>query len=84
MTDTPEQTIIIYGTTWCGDCRRSVDFLNFNQIQFQWIDIDKDKEARVYVEKVNNGYRSVPTILFPDGSILVEPSLNELRKKLEL
>ena len=78
--NTPE--IIIYGTTWCYDSRRARQVFDQNQIPYTWIDIDKDLEARKYVEQVNRGYRSVPTIIFPDGSMLVEPSNSELCKKL--
>lgn len=74
--------ITVYGTTWCGDTRRARRFLEQHNIPYKWIDIDQDKEARGYIEKVNNGYRSVPTILFPDGSMLVEPSTKKLAEKL--
>ena len=74
--------ILVYGTTWCGDSRRARRTLDENQIEYTWIDIDTDMEGRKYVESVNRGYRSVPTILFPDGSLLVEPSLSALKTKL--
>jgi mycoredoxin len=76
--------IIVYGTTWCGDTRRARRVLDENSIDYEWVDIDQDSQARKYVEEVNHGYRSVPTIVFPDGSMLVEPSTNELMKKLEI
>ena len=76
--------IIVYGTTWCGDTRRARRVLDENSIAYDWVDIDQDSQARKYVEEVNHGYRSVPTIVFPDGSMLVEPSTNELMKKLEI
>jgi mycoredoxin len=76
--------IIFYGTTWCFDCRRARTVLDQNKIAYTFIDIDKDAEGRKYVEQVNSGFRSVPTIVFPDGSILVEPSNNELKAKLGL
>jgi glutaredoxin len=53
-----------------------------NGIEYKWVNIDQDLEGRAYVEQVNNGYRSVPTIVFPDGSILVEPTNSELTHKL--
>jgi glutaredoxin-like protein len=74
--------IIVYGTVWCGDTRRARAYLDQNKISYRWIDIDLDKEARKYVESVNRGYRSVPTIIFPDGSMLVEPSVSQLAAKL--
>ncbi len=76
--------IILYGTTWCGATRRARTFLDEHNIPYQWIDIDKDIEAARFVEKTNRGYRSVPTILFPDGSILVEPPTSQLALKLGL
>jgi glutaredoxin-like protein len=74
--------IVVYGTSWCGDSRRARRLMDENQIAYTWIDIDKDLEARKYVESINRGYRSVPTIIFPDGSKLVEPSSSELKVKL--
>lgn len=76
--------IIMYGTTWCYETRRARATFDQNNIPYIWIDIDEDMEARQFVERVNNGYRSVPTIVFPDGSILVEPSVAELNRKLGL
>lgn len=76
------ETILVYGTSWCGGSRRAKRMLDENKIPYQWIDIDEKKDARAIVEEINNGYRSVPTILFPDGSRLVEPSDEELAKKL--
>ncbi|GAP06068.1 glutaredoxin [Anaerolinea thermolimosa] len=79
-----ETEIIVYGTTWCGDSRRARRILDENQIPYLWVDIDSDSEGRKFVEQVNKGYRSVPTIVFPDGTILVEPSSSELKEKLGL
>jgi glutaredoxin-like protein len=74
--------IKVYGTTWCPDCVRAKGVLARHSIEYDWIDISGDSEARAYVEQVNRGNRSVPTIVFPDGSVLVEPSNVELEKKL--
>jgi mycoredoxin len=73
--------IVIYGTNWCGDCRRARRFFDQNKISYDFINIDQDKEAEQYVKMTNKGFRSVPTILFPDGSILVEPSNQTLAEK---
>jgi mycoredoxin len=78
-----ENTIIIYGTTWCPDCVRAKNVFSKKGIEYTWINISDDMEARAYVEKVNQGSRSVPTIIFEDGDILVEPSNAELKNKLE-
>jgi glutaredoxin-like protein len=80
MTETKQ--IIIYGTNWCGDCRRSKRFLDAHHIAYQWIDVERDAKAIERVMKLNSGMRSVPTIVFPDGAVLVEPSDAELGKKL--
>ncbi len=77
-------TIKLYGTSWCGDTRRARAVFDQNKINYTWIDIDQDLEARKFVEQTNSGFRSVPTIVFPDGSILVEPSESKLRIKLGL
>lgn len=76
--------IIIYGTTWCGDSRRARRFFDENNIEYDWIDIDVDREAGKLVEQINGGFRSVPTIIFPDGSTLTEPSSSQLRTKFNL
>ena len=76
--------IIIYGTTWCGDSRRAKRFFDDNKIEYDWIDIDLDREAGKLVEQINGGFRSVPTIIFPDGSTLIEPSTFQLRTKFNL
>jgi len=78
------QPITVYGTTWCGDCRRALRLLDQHQAQYHYVDIEIDDGAREYVERLNQGYQSVPTILFPDGSVLVEPSVAMLTQKLIL
>ena len=83
MSETKDK-IKIYGTNWCGDTRRARQFFADHKIDYEWIDIDQDKTAAEYVKSVNNGCRSVPTILFPDGSLLVEPSSMQLREKLNI
>jgi mycoredoxin len=82
MNEHTEQTIILYGTPWCGDCRRSRRFLESKGIGYTYIDIEADPAAAAEVERLNNGYKSVPTIVFSDGSVLVEPSNRDLASKL--
>jgi thioredoxin reductase (NADPH) len=76
------ERIVMYGTNWCGDCRRAKRFLNEMRIPYDWVNIEQDARAMAYVEQVNHGSHSVPTIVFPDGAILVEPSNAELAEKL--
>lgn len=75
--------IRMYGTRTCPDCARAKQVLNKHKIAFDWVDIEQDQEASAYVEKINKGFKSVPTILFPDGSVLVEPSNAALEGKLK-
>jgi mycoredoxin len=80
----PEAKIILYATNWCGDCRRARRLFDQNQIVYKFVNIDEDKEGEQFVIKTNRGMRSVPTIVFEDGSILVEPSNRALAEKLGL
>ncbi len=79
-----QQKIKLYATTWCGDCRRAKRWLDEHAIPYEYINIEEDDAAAAYVIQVNNGMRSVPTIVFPDGSILVEPTNRELASKFSL
>jgi mycoredoxin len=77
-----QSTITMYGTSWCPDCRRAQRVLETNGVPYTYVNIEEDEAAAEYVVQVNRGYRSVPTIIFPDGSILVEPSNAQLQAKL--
>ncbi len=86
MTDprlSPE-VITLYGTGWCPDCKRSKQFFGEQRVQYEYIDVDGDADALAFVEKTNNGMRSIPLIIFPDGGMLVEPSNAQLAEKLGL
>ena len=74
--------IVVYGTRWCGDCYQTRHFLDRHAITYDWVDIDRDRAGEEQVLKINRGMRSVPTVVFEDGSILVEPSTLALAKKL--
>jgi len=78
------QFILVYGTDWCPDCIRLLRYLEANKIEYQWLNINKDASACEIVEGINHGNQSVPTIIWPDGSYLVEPSIKQLKDKLEL
>jgi glutaredoxin len=77
-----ENEIIFYGNLWCGGSRRARLLLDQHSIPYRWVDIDLNEEAARVVEKLNNGFRSVPTLVWPDGSFLVEPSIDVLARKL--
>jgi mycoredoxin len=76
------EKIVVYGTSWCGGSRRVRLLLERLNIPYQYVDIEQDEAGRKTVESLNHGYRSVPTIVWPDGSYLTEPMNEELAKKL--
>ncbi len=73
--------IILYGTSWCGDCHRARWFFDNYGIDYTDIDIEENPDAAAKVVEINKGNRSVPTIIFQDGSVLVEPSIQALKDK---
>ena len=77
-----ETNITVYGAPWCPDCKRSKQFLGEQRVPYKWVDIDEDEAGRSYVQQVNDGKQIIPTIVFDDGSFLVEPSNADLAAKL--
>ena len=80
-TDTP---ITVYGASWCPDCRRAKQFLASHRIAYEWIDLEEFPEKTAEVEARNDGKRIIPTIVFPDGTFLAEPSNDELADRIGL
>lgn len=76
--------IVVYSTVWCPDCKRAKQFFGEQRVAYTNVDIEQNKKAMAFVEKINNGMRIIPTIIFPDGEILVEPSNAQLAEKLGL
>jgi len=74
--------LTVYGATWCPDCRRAKQFLGEQRVHYTWVDIEQDRDGQALVEGANGGKRIIPTIVFPDGSLLVEPSNAQLAAKL--
>lgn len=77
-----EEQIVMYGTPWCGDCFRARRYLDKHGVSYEYINIVMNRDAARIVEEINGGNRSVPTIVFPDGSTLTEPSNAQLEAKL--
>jgi len=73
---------IVYGTTWCPDCKRSKRFLGEHRVQYTWVDVELEASGMKRIEELNNGKQIIPTIVFDDGEVLAEPSNAELAKKL--
>ena len=75
--------IIMYGTTWCSDCVRAKHFLDKKRVSYTFINIEDEPDKVKIVEEINDGKRVVPTILFPNNKILVEPTDKELEQILK-
>ncbi len=76
--------ITVYSTVWCPDCKRAKKFFGEHRVQYENVDIEENPKGIPFVEKLNKGMRVIPTIIFPDGEILVEPSNAQLAEKLGL
>jgi mycoredoxin len=79
---TIEKIIMMYGTSWCFDCKQAKAILIKLHEPYKFIDIDQDDTAAQFVQKINHGNQSVPTIVFPNGKIPVEPSKYELEQAI--
>ena len=79
----PQSEITLYGTSWCGDCKLARLVLNKLGVTYTDIDIEEQPEMRKRMMELNGGSGSVPTIVFPDESILIEPGRAELQDKLK-
>jgi len=75
--------ITLYGSATCGDCRRSKRYLDSRNVQYNYIDVEADESASNKVIEINGGMRSIPVIIFPDGTHLTEPADKDLEAKLE-
>lgn len=86
MTATPTLpepgTLTMYSTTWCGYCRRLRTQLDSEGIRYTVIDIEEQPETAEYVEQVNGGNRTVPTVVYPDGSAATNPTLADVKAAL--
>jgi mycoredoxin len=74
--------ITMYGANWCGDCRRSKRLFEEVDVQVNHIDVEVDESAAAKVQEINGGAKSIPVIVFSDGTHLTEPSDNDLKAKL--
>ena len=72
----------MYSTPWCGYCHRLKGQLKRAGIEFEEVDIEQDPDAAKIVEQVNNGNQTVPTLVFPDGTAMTNPSLAQVADKI--
>ena len=76
-------TFTMYTTPWCGYCHRLKSQLDREGIAFDIVDIEQQPEAVSIVESANNGNQTVPTLVYSDGTAQTNPSLAQVRAKLE-
>jgi len=74
--------LTMYTTTWCGYCMRLKSTLDRDGIAYTEVDIEHDPDAAERVMAVNGGNRTVPTVVFPDGSALTNPTAAQVKEKL--
>ena len=73
----------MYTTPWCGYCFRLKGQLDREGITYDVVDIEQHPEAAAIVESANNGNQTVPTLVFTDGTAHTNPSLKQVKQKLE-
>ena len=75
--------VTMYTTTWCGYCVRLKKLMQREGIDYAEVDIERDAAAADVVMRANGGNRTVPTLVFPDGSALTNPSIDQVKAQLE-
>jgi len=75
-------TVTIYTTSTCGPCVRLKRALSEREIDFMEVNVELDEQAADWVMAVNQGTRTVPTVLMPDGTTLTNPSADEVARHL--
>ena len=81
MTDSPAP-VTMYSTTWCGYCLRLKRLMQREGIEYAEVDIEADARAAEVVMQANGGNRTVPTLVFTDGTALTNPSLDQVKAQL--
>lgn len=74
--------LTVYSTTWCGYCSRLKKMLDREGISYAEVNIEEDEAAADLVMRVNGGNRTVPTVIFPDGVALTNPSIDQVKQAL--
>lgn len=74
--------LTVYSTTWCGYCSRLKKMLDREGISYAEVNIEEDAAAADLVMRANGGNRTVPTVVFPDGTALTNPSIDQVKQAL--
>jgi mycoredoxin len=83
MTSTPVAPVTMYTTSWCGYCVRLKRVMQSEGIDFAEVNIETDEQAADVVMQANGGNRTVPTLVFADGSALTNPSIDQVKAQLD-
>ena len=75
-------SLTVYGASWCPDVQRSRALLDRQGVEYSYVDVEADAAAEARVRDLQDGARRIPTIVWDDGSFLVEPSDDELSARL--
>lgn len=81
MKESTDAIIVMYTTSWCSDCQRAKYVLDEYGVAYREVDVERDAAGMAFVRRVNGGRRTVPTLVFPDGTLLVEPTVAELAER---
>ena len=76
--------VTVYGAPWCPDCKRAKRFLAEQRVAYEWVDIDQDAAGLRHVEELQQGGRTIPTIVFDGTDVRIDPTNEELARKLGL
>ncbi len=79
---TADTDVTMYSTVWCGYCQRLKAQMTREGITFTEVDIEADPAAAAFVESVNGGNQTVPTVLFPDGTAVSNPPIGRVKELL--
>ena len=83
MTTTPDVAVTMFTTQWCGYCVRLKKMMQREGIDFAEVDIENDVAAAELVMQANGGNRTVPTLVFRDGTALTNPSIDQVKSQLD-
>jgi len=78
----PGTAVTMYTTSWCGYCVRLKKMMQREGIEFAEVNIETDESAADLVMRANGGNRTVPTLVFADGTALTNPSIDQVKAQL--
>jgi thioredoxin reductase (NADPH) len=74
----------VIGHRWSRQAHDIKDFLARNQVPYLWLDIDSNAEAAKLLDTLQRTAADLPIVVFPDGSVEVQPTVILLAQKIGL